>query len=148
MVAAVGGYALVHYLVKSNLQPRGELEVLPQLLLGFAIVNLGLALWWFRWVVAQVSAEVAHAQVQPLNDAQRTIFRQRLFVSVIVICALLETPAIFGLVHSLLGLSANGTFELLALLSLLGFVVLRVRGFPIVMQLFKQLEPGAAAAGA
>jgi len=134
MIAAVGCYGVVHYVLGPTVPSREGLEVLGHLFVGFAVVNVGLAWWWFRWAVGQASVR-AHA----LDDQQRMVSRHRLFVSAMVVCVLLETPAVFGLADTLLGASPSGLFWPLTALSLVGLAMLRLRGFPVIFQRLDQL---------
>ena len=99
MVGAVIAYALVAASASEHLRPRHAPVALIAVLWARAIAEAGIGWWWARVMLAAADAQLRR---QP-DEQQLGGLRQRLLSIPIVSMALLECPAIYGLVVFLIG---------------------------------------------
>ena len=143
MVAAIFFYWAVRLLVA----PRGEEltwpSPLPLVLLALAAADYALAWWWYERAIGRLSRALTPTAAQHMPWAERVRLADRVFGSVLVCFACVETPVILGLINSFGQSTIPQLFEGLTVTSLAALVVFRARLFPDVARLLEVLLAGA-----
>jgi hypothetical protein len=131
----------VHVVVGGAVADRDGPAGFAQILLLLSLVSFAAAWGWHGWSLAQIRRQAVATVLHRLTDQERGALQARLQVTLITCLALLETPAVFGLMNTFIGSPYPRLFEWLAGASLAGMLVLRVVGFPAVFELLDRLEP-------
>ncbi len=148
----IGLWLIVFSFRSSSLQLLSP--VLVNLLLLGCALNFGMA-----WVLNRIATGKLEQQLQPaalamLAEPERAALTHRLQTLTMAYLALLESPALWGFLIAFLGSRDRRVFYLLALASLLGLVLFRLKVFPLVFERmdriarFNSLSPTEAASDA
>ncbi len=145
MIGSIPIYWFINGVVRGQRPTQNSLALFAQILAGFAVVAYAFAWWWFRWSIGSISLKVTPTNIPQLAEQDRQAITQRLQTSVIICCAFLESPPIWGLVNSIASTPYPYFFEWSAAFSILGFLILRFTGFPAVFELLDRLDTGQSA---
>ena len=140
MTGTIAVYGVINHVVGSAIETTSSGRLFVQILLGIALLTYVLAWWWHRWTVTAVAAQASASTLQRLSVQERLTLQSRLQASSIICCSFLESAAIYGLINTFVGAPLPHLFEGLAAGSVAGFIILRMRGFPVVFELLDRLE--------
>lgn len=144
LTSAIASYWFIRMTVKVSAQPNAGTALLAYLLLALAAGVYGAAWWLFQRMISDISREADPLRLQQMNQEQRSALAQRLQNGTITCLGMLEAPAVCGLISVFLGSPIPGMFEGLALTTLAVFVVMRVKGYPVIFQWLDQLAAPSA----
>ena len=139
MMSMIGGYWFVRVMAKVSAQPNAGTALLAYLLLALAAVTYGVAWWWFRRLLADISRDTDPLRLQQMSPEHRAALTQRLRDGTIAGLGLVEIPTVYGLITVFIGSPLPGMFEGLALTTLAAFVMVRLKTYPIVFELLDRL---------
>ena len=140
MVGSIAAYWVVKALVAGTIAKPSGVGVPAQFVILLSLATYGAAYWWFSWVTGGVAANTTPTNLPRLSQAERTQMQMRL-QSAFIVCLLgVETPVVYGLIHSFISAEFPYLFEWLALASLAGLAILRATAFPTVFSLLDRLN--------
>lgn len=140
MMGSIATYWVIKLVVVDMVaQSRSNLPLIAQIFALLALMTYAGAWAWFRFTVGDVARRTLPTHLHQLSEADRTMLQSRLQTAVIVCLAFLEAPVLYGLVNSFINTAFPTLFEALAVASLTGMVLLRLRGFPSVFELMDRL---------
>ncbi len=117
-----------------------EALLLEPLIIGLSLVKYGAAWWSFRWIVGGAKRWIDISLRTEAVSENRAVMPSRLQHAGILCLIFLEIPVVYGLVYSMISARIPHLFEWLAIASVIGMVLLRWRGFPIVFELMERLQ--------
>ena len=140
MIGSIATYWVVKALVAGAItKPSGA--VLPgEIFILLSLATYGAAYWWFSWVVGGIAANTTPTTLPRLSQAERGRMQVRLQSALVVCMSGVETPVVYGLIHSFISAEFPHLFEWLALASLAGLAILRATAFPTVFSLLDRLN--------
>ena len=140
MVGSIATYWVVKTLVAGTIAKPSGAGLPAQFVILLSLATYGAAYWWFSWVAGGVAAKTTPANLPRLSPAERSQLQTRL-QSALIVCLLgVETPVVYGLIHSFISEAFPHLFESLAVASVGGLVVLRATAFPTVFSLLDRLS--------
>lgn len=142
MIGSIPVYWFMNLMVRGHRPAQDSLAFFAQLLAGIAVATYAFAWGWFRWSVGSISSKLVPTAIHQLTEPDRQALAQRLQGSVIICCAFLESPPIWGLTNSIASTPYPYFFEWSAAFSILGFLILRFTGLPAVFELLDRLDAG------
>ena len=105
------------------------------------------AWWWYNRTIRSVNVQVAPTVFQRLGPQDRVALQNRLQASAIICLALMESPAVLGLVNSMMQSPYPHLFKWLAGASLAGLLLFKLTGYPAIFELLDKLELRGATSG-
>ena len=139
MVAAMAVYWIIRILAAPRSASLMWPAPLPVALLVLAIGDYALAWWWYQRGIGQVVRRLTPTTIQQLSGAERRDIADRVFASVIACFACLEVPVLLGLLNSFGVSTMPRLFEALALSSVAGMVLFRLKALPGITALLESL---------
>jgi len=132
---------VVNTIIRGRREINEAFALLPVILTAVAGATFLFVWVFYRMAVSGVALQTVSTTLDQLSVNQRLTLQGRVHSSIIVCCVLLEAPAIYGLVNTASAAPSPYLFEWLATGSLLGLVLFRLKGFPVLFDLMRKLEP-------
>ena len=137
-------YGAVNTMIRGWQEVNEALSLPPVVFVVIAGATFSFAWIFYRMTVSGVVPQMLPTTIQQLSANQRLTLQGRLQSCFIVCCVLLGAPAIYGLVSTATAAPSPHLFEWLATGSLLGLGLFRMKGFPVLFDLMRKLEPGTS----
>ena len=140
MVGSIATYWVVKTLVAGAITKPSGAVLLGEVFILLSLATYGAAYWWFSWVVGGIAANTTPTTLPRLSQGERSRMQVRLQSALVVCMSGVETPVVYGLIHSFISTAFPNMFEGLAVASLGGLVLIRATAFPTVFSLLDRLN--------
>lgn len=140
MLGAVLCYWIVLAVVRTGLGARNLSPVVTTFLLALCGVNFAVAWGLNRFIMRGLEQQLRPTRLGRLTPIERLKLSQRVQAVALADMAVLESPAVWGLIIGLVSARDEWFFYLLACVSLSGLLIFRLRSLPAVMERLAQIE--------
>jgi hypothetical protein len=113
--------------------------MLANFMILMSLATYWCAWWWHGRMIRPLVEGQTATTLSQLTPREKDRLYNRLQVVIVACCAILETPAIYGLVNAFLNTTLPQLFEWLAVTSIVALVFFRIRVFPSVFALIDRL---------
>lgn len=143
MAGAVSSYWFVHLVLLHRPVAAITSSAFPEALIAGSAVCYTGAWWWHGRTIRSVGSLIDPTMFMRLSPQDRVGLQDRLQNAAVVCLALFESPAVLGLINTMVQAPAPHLFEWLAGASLVFLLTFRLQGYPAIFDMLEKLDPGS-----